>query len=293
MKRKKHFGFSDYEDNIENENREEKELEMNEYEDENEETEFGVQDNKVRELKSERDSLNHFSNIKKIIDTLSPFLRSEYSDDPKVKKILAKLITLAISEDEKEDEYLENYIPKTYSYRSGARFSNSSKNGIDSDKLKKLLESVYKSVSDPEVFKDILVKLLVKVITENPKNGDLVEYFNEMESESESEKDEDSMIEEMVENFIKSYSRRGYSDRVSKKFGKETSIEDAVRDTNLMKEEDASENFNEDEDENENKEGDSDVPFDEYVEDEGEELEVEEISDKIANRLFNKIFKNK
>jgi hypothetical protein len=44
-----------------------------------------------------------------------------------------------------------------------------------------------------------------------------------------------------------------------------------------MKEEDASENFNEDE----------------YVEDEGEELEVEEISDKIANRLFNKIFKNK
>lgn len=276
MKRKKHFGFSDYEDNIENENREEKELEMNEYEDENEETEFGVQDNKVRELKSERDSLNHFSNIKKIIDTLSPFLRSEYSDDPKVKKILAKLITLAISEDEKEDEYLENYIPKTYSYRSGARFSNSSKNGIDSDKLKKLLESVYKSVSDPEVFKDILVKLLVKVITENPKNGDLVEYFNEMESESESEKDEDSMIEEMVNNFIKSYSRRGYSDRVSKKFGKETSIEDAVRDTDRMKE-DASENFNEDE----------------YVEDEGEELEVEEISDKIANRLFNKIFKNK
>lgn len=276
MKRKKHFGFSDYEDNIENENREEKELEMNEYEDENEETEFGVQDNKVRKLKSERDSLNHFSNIKKIIDTLSPFLRSEYSDDPKVKKILAKLITLAISEDEKEDEYLENYIPKTYSYRSGARFSNSSKNGIDSDKLKKLLESVYKSVSDPEVFKDILVKLLVKVITENPKNGDLVEYFNEMESESESEKDEDSMIEEMVENFIKSYSRRGYSDRVSKKFGKETSIEDAVRDTDRMKE-DASENFNEDE----------------YVEDEGEELEVEEISDKIANRLFNKIFKNK
>jgi hypothetical protein len=276
MKRKKHFGFSDYEDNIENENREEKELEMNEYEDENEETEFGVRDNKVRELKSERDSLNHFSNIKKIIDTLSPFLRSEYSNDPKVKKILAKLITLAISEDEKEDEYLENYIPKTYSYRSGARFSNSSKNGIDSDKLKKLLESVYKSVSDPEVFKDILVKLLVKVITENPKNGDLVEYFNEMESESESEKDEDSMIEEMVENFIKSYSRRGYSDRVSKKFGKETSIEDAVRDTDRMKE-DASENFNEDE----------------YVEDEGEELEVEEISDKIANRLFNKIFKNK
>jgi len=277
MKRKKHFGFSDYEDNIENENRKEKGLEMNEYEDENEETEFGVQDNKVRELKSERDSLNHFSNIKKIIDTLSPFLRSEYSDDPKVKKILAKLITLAISEDEKEDEYLENYIPKTYSYRSGDRFSNSSKNGIDSDKLKKLLESVYKSVSDPEVFKDILVKLLVKVITENPKNGDLVEYFNEMESESESEKDEDSMIEEMVENFIKSYSRRGYSDRVSKKFGKETSIEDAVRDTDRMKEEDASENFNEDE----------------YVEDEGEELEVEEISDKIANRLFNKIFKNK
>jgi len=276
MKRKKHFGFSDYEDNIENENRKEKGLEMNEYEDENEETEFGVQDNKVRELKSERDSLNHFSNIKKIIDTLSPFLRSEYSDDPKVKKILAKLITLAISEDEKEDEYLENYIPKTYSYRSGARFSNSSKNGIDSDKLKKLLESVYKSVSDPEVFKDILVKLLVKVITENPKNGDLVEYFNEMESESESEKDEDSMIEEMVQNFIKSYSRRGYSDRVSKKFGKETSIEDAVRDTDRMKE-DASENFNEDE----------------YVEDEGEELEVEEISDKIANRLFNKIFKNK
>lgn len=276
MKRKKHFGFSDYEDNIENENREEKELEMNEYEDENEESEFGVQDNKVRKLKSERDSLNHFSNIKKIIDTLSPFLRSEYSDDPKVKKILAKLITLAISEDEKEDEYLENYIPKTYSYRSGARFSNSSKNGIDSDKLKKLLESVYKSVSDPEVFKDILVKLLVKVITENPKNGDLVEYFNEMESESESEKDEDSMIEEMVQNFIKSYSRRGYSDRVSKKFGKETSIEDAVRDTDRMKE-DASENFNEDE----------------YVEDEGEELEVEEISDKIANRLFNKIFKNK
>lgn len=276
MKRKKHFGFSDYEDNIENENREEKELEMNEYEDENEETEFGARDNKVRELKSERDSLNHFSNIKKIIDTLSPFLRSEYSDDPKVKKILAKLITLAISEDEKEDEYLENYIPKTYSYRSGARFSNSSKNGIDSDKLKKLLESVYKSVSDPEVFKDILVKLLVKVITENPKNGDLVEYFNEMESESESEKDEDSMIEEMVENFIKSYSRRGYSDRVSKKFEKETSIEDAVRDTDRMKE-DASENFNEDE----------------YVEDEGEELEVEEISDKIANRLFNKIFKNK
>lgn len=276
MKRKKHFGFSDYEDNIENENREEKELEMNEYEDENEETEFGARDNKVRKLKSERDSLNHFSNIKKIIDTLSPFLRSEYSDDPKVKKILAKLITLAISEDEKEDEYLENYIPKTYSYRSGARFSNSSKNGIDSDKLKKLLESVYKSVSDPEVFKDILVKLLVKVITENPKNGDLVEYFNEMESESESEKDEDSMIEEMVENFIKSYSRRGYSDRVSKKFGKETSIEDAVRDTDRMKE-DASENFNEDE----------------YVEDEGEELEVEEISDKIANRLFNKIFKNK
>lgn len=275
MKRKKHFGFSDYEDNIENENREEKELEMNEYEDENEESEFGVQDNKVRKLKSERDSLNHFSNIKKIIDTLSPFLRSEYSDDPKVKKILAKLITLAISEDEKEDEYLENYIPKTYSYRSGARFSNSSKNGIDSDKLKKLLESVYKSVSDPEVFKDILVKLLVKVITENPKNGDLVEYFNEMESESESEKDEDSMIEEMVENFIKSYAR-SYSDRVSKKFGKETSIEDAVRDTDRMKE-DASENFNEDE----------------YVEDEGEELEVEEISDKIANRLFNKIFKNK
>jgi len=276
MKRKKHFGFSDYEDNIENENREEKELEMNEYEDENEESEFGARDNKVRKLKSERDSLNHFSNIKKIIDTLSPFLRSEYSDDPKVKKILAKLITLAISEDEKEDEYLENYIPKTYSYRSGARFSNSSKNGIDSDKLKKLLESVYKSVSDPEVFKDILVKLLVKVITENPKNGDLVEYFNEMESESESEKDEDSMIEEMVENFIKSYSRLGYSDRVSKKFGKETSIEDAVRDTDRMKE-DASENFNEDE----------------YVEDEGEELEVEEISDKIANRLFNKIFKNK
>jgi hypothetical protein len=275
MKRKKHFGFSDYEDNIENENREEKELEMNEYEDENEETEFGVQDNKVRKLKSERDSLNHFSNIKKIIDTLSPFLRSEYSDDPKVKKILAKLITLAISEDEKEDEYLENYIPKTYSYRSGARFSNSSKNGIDSDKLKKLLESVYKSVSDPEVFKDILVKLLVKVITENPKNGDLVEYFNEMESESESEKDEDSMIEEMVQNFIKSYAR-SYSGRVSKKFGKETSIEDAVRDTDRMKE-DASENFNEDE----------------YVEDEGEELEVEEISDKIANRLFNKIFKNK
>jgi hypothetical protein len=281
MKRKKHFGFSDYEDNIENENREEKELEMNEYEDENEETEFGVQDNKVRELKSERDSLNHSSNIKKIIDTLSPFLRSEYSNDPKIKKILAKLITLAISEDEKEDEYLENYIPKTYSYRSGARFSNSSKNGIDSDKLKKLLESVYKSVSDPEVFKDILVKLLVKVITENPKNaergyGDLVEYFNEMESESESEKDEDSMIEEMVQNFIKSYAR-SYSGRVSNKFGKETSIEDAVRDTDRMKEEDASENFNEDE----------------YVEDEGEELEVEEISDKIANRLFNKIFKNK
>jgi len=275
MKRKKHFGFSDYEDNIENENREEKELEMNEYEDENEESEFGARDNKVRKLKSERDSLNHFSNIKKIIDTLSPFLRSEYSDDPKVKKILAKLITLAISEDEKEDEYLENYIPKTYSYRSGARFSNSSKNGIDSDKLKKLLESVYKSVSDPEVFKDILVKLLVKVITENPKNGDLVEYFNEMESESESEKDEDSMIEEMVQNFIKSYAR-SYSDRVSKKFGKETSIGDAVRDTDRMKE-DASENFNEDE----------------YVEDEGEELEVEEISDQIANRLFNKIFKNK
>jgi hypothetical protein len=265
MKRKKHFGFSDYEDNIENENREEKELEMNEYEDENEETEFGVQDNKVRELKSERYSLNHFSNIKKIIDTLSPFLRSEYSDNPEAKKIIAKLITLAISEDEKEDEYLENYIPKTYSYRSGARFSNSSKNGIDSDKLKKLLES------DPEVFKDILAKLLVKVITENPKNGDLVEHFNEMESESE--KDEDSMIEEMVQNFIKSYAR-SYSGRVSNKFGKETSIEDAVRDTNLMKEEDALENFNEDEDE-------------------GEELEVEEISDKIANRLFNKIFKNK
>jgi len=286
MKRKKHFGFSDYEDNIENENKEEKELEMNEYEDENEETKFGAQDNKVRELKSEieniiRDSLNHI-NIKKIIDTLSPFLRSEYADDPEVKKILAKLVTFAISKDV---------------------YKSSKKNGIDSDKLKKLLESAYKSVSDPEVFKDVLAKLLVKVITENPKNADnyrdyytpelstyirrflaergyedLVEYFNEMESESESEKDEDSMIEEMVENFIKSYSRRGYSGRVGKQFGNETSIKDAVRDTDRMKEEDASENFNENEDENE---------------DEGEELEVEEISDKIANRLFNKIFKNK